>query len=308
VRRETAEDLAFTRLASLYVIPLLLPLIGGGKYLSIEDASIQGLASQLDRDAGIDGYQCHPDGKLWRSVASRMQEERPWMRGRCPSTFTVRDTRASGAETEFSKRSKALQDEFGATRPDLVVQGYVRDRRGGACFGAAVVRGDDFYAHVLDRWDRLPRREVSERGRALFRVVHWKDLEVSGAKIRIWRPQLTEVERERLACQVVGIHPDDLRQMSDEKFFEMTYAKSLSLIPTDGGRWILQGPISLRESLLLSKTMATPSTAVATWIAAQKDQQRWRDLASRRCEVQMRLGEAFFSVPAPLKSYPEAAE
>lgn len=99
-------------------------------------------------------------------------------------------------------------------------------------------------------------------------------------------------DRESLVASLIGIHPDELRQLSDEKFFAIVYAKGVQLVPTTAGEWVAHGGLSLRELAAVNFSIQRPSLAVAEWIAAQKSQSKWRDLLDRREAVADRLEAA----------------
>lgn len=70
----------------------------------MEEAADCGFAHDLDMKAGIDAWQL-VDNVGARGIASRVQfDTKSW------DTFTIRYIRASGAETEFAKRLRALDD------------------------------------------------------------------------------------------------------------------------------------------------------------------------------------------------------
>ena len=59
------------------VWPIVLPVIGGGDLLQMENVKDSNFAKILDIKAGIDGWQIHRDGM--RGIASRIQQgEKAW--------------------------------------------------------------------------------------------------------------------------------------------------------------------------------------------------------------------------------------
>lgn len=105
------SDAAFMRL----IAPRLLARWGGRIHpvQTEQDA----LKLEMDRQAGIDFYHQTPGGAL-RGVACRVQIGNY-------QTFTVRQSRRSGAKTEYAKLSEAIQS--GSIYPYWSVQGYVTE-------------------------------------------------------------------------------------------------------------------------------------------------------------------------------------
>jgi hypothetical protein len=116
-----------------------LPLIGGGQLQPVEASSDAEFAKTLDMLAGIDAWQVLTSPAAMRGLASRVQ----W--GQAHNSFTVRIALPSGAETEYHKRIRALdQPDQGFLYPHLTVQAYL-DQQGGALLSAAVVRTADLF-------------------------------------------------------------------------------------------------------------------------------------------------------------------
>lgn len=116
-----------------------LPLIGGGQLQPVEVSSDAEFAKTLDMLAGIDAWQVLTSPVAMRGLASRVQ----W--GQARNTFTVRIALPSGAETEYHKRIRALDNqEQGYLYPHLTVQAYI-DQVGGTLLSAAVVRTADLF-------------------------------------------------------------------------------------------------------------------------------------------------------------------
>ena len=136
-----------------------LPLIGGGQLQPVEASSDAEFAKTLDMLAGIDAWQVLSSPAAMRGLASRIQ----W--GQARNSFTVRIALPSGAETEYHKRIRALdQPELGFLYPHLTVQAYL-DQAGGALRSAAVVRTADLFekARLLVR--NRPKLRLDERSK-----------------------------------------------------------------------------------------------------------------------------------------------
>jgi hypothetical protein len=132
------------------VAPAILPLLGGGELVSTESVTAEGFQKDLDTLAGIDGWHLIKGKSLVRGLASRVQWcDKAW------KTFTVRLSRDSGAETEFSKRLRAIENpDTGYLYPHLTIQAYIESpRRGGQLLGAGIVKTKD----LITLCDRLIR-------------------------------------------------------------------------------------------------------------------------------------------------------
>ncbi|WP_363796694.1 hypothetical protein ABU614_15560 [Lysobacter firmicutimachus] len=111
-----------------------LPLIQGGDIRPVEAVAEKNFRDELDLLSGIDAWQILDGRTGMRGIASRVQ----W--GQAHSSFTIRTRVASGQETEFHKRLRAIRNiEEGHVYPHLTVQAYL-DQRKGRLLAAAVVR------------------------------------------------------------------------------------------------------------------------------------------------------------------------
>lgn len=133
--RDSAKDfveIAWPRIKTL-------PLIGGGELQPVEASSDAEFAKTLDMLAGIDAWQVLTSPGAMRGLASRVQWGHPY------NSFTVRVALPSGADTEYHKRIRALENrELGYLYPHLTVQAYL-DKRGGKLLSAAVVRTEALF-------------------------------------------------------------------------------------------------------------------------------------------------------------------
>lgn len=136
-----------------------LPLIGGGQLQPVEASSDAEFAKTLDMLAGIDAWQVLTSPMAMRGLASRVQ----W--GPAYNSFTVRIALPSGAETEYHKRIRALdQTEQGFLYPHLTVQAYL-DQQGGTLLSAAVVRTADLFEKARLLVENRPKLRLEERGK-----------------------------------------------------------------------------------------------------------------------------------------------
>ena len=114
-----------------------LPLVNGGVIRPVEAVAERNFKDELDLLAGIDAWQILDGPSAIRGIASRVQ----W--GVSRASFTIRTKVASGRETEFHKRLRAIQNiEEGHLFPHLTVQAYL-DQRKGRLLAAAAVRTKD---------------------------------------------------------------------------------------------------------------------------------------------------------------------
>jgi hypothetical protein len=97
----------------------LHPDIGGGELIPVESVTQKRFTQQLDIYGGIDAWQLIQPGGI-RGIASRVQ----W--GADRQTFSIRYQTASGNETEYAKRLRALNDtDAGYLTPHFTVQAYI---------------------------------------------------------------------------------------------------------------------------------------------------------------------------------------
>ncbi len=93
----------------------------GGELMQMEGRPDMELATMLDMKAGIDGWNIHTNGL--RGIASRIQAGADWR------TFTIRESRDSGAETEFEKRKRAIESNEWLY-PAITIQAYAQTQTG----------------------------------------------------------------------------------------------------------------------------------------------------------------------------------
>lgn len=109
------------------------PLVNGGRIRPVEAVSDKDFKDELDLLAGIDAWQIQYGPSAMRGIASRVQ----W--GACHASFSIRTKLASGNETEFQKRLRAIQNrDEGHLYPHLTIQAYLDQRRGPLIAAAAV--------------------------------------------------------------------------------------------------------------------------------------------------------------------------
>lgn len=119
------------------------------------------LANMFDQYSGIDAFQI-VKGQL-RGVAIRVQWGNAW------NTFTIRYKRASGAKTEYQKRSEAILSNNGYLYPYLTIQAYL-DKRGDASdiLSCCVIKTEDLYKYLFANMPSLKSRKCPEGNEFLY--------------------------------------------------------------------------------------------------------------------------------------------
>jgi hypothetical protein len=144
------------------VWPDIGPLIGGGDLIPVETDKAR-LSVLLDVEAGIDWYVRGRFGLY--GLASRVQVD-----GRAWNTFTIRTRTSRGGETEWTKRRRAIRDQYHF--PHITCQAYL-DRAEGL-LSVATVTTD----HLFEVAEKYPQQERynGEDGHT-FRYVYWRQLD-----------------------------------------------------------------------------------------------------------------------------------
>ncbi len=151
MRVDVRRDLSRSADAFIHVVwPKVRHWCRGGEVLPVEGIANDDFNQTLDVLAGIDAWQV-VDGLGMRGIASRVQ----WVARRPYASFTIRERRSSGAETELSKRLLAFSDPGGGwALPALTVQAYLREGDDELLY-ASMARTADIYELIcseqLDR-------------------------------------------------------------------------------------------------------------------------------------------------------------
>ena len=148
-----------------------------GKLISIESTTnFKGLAKQFDILAGIDIWQIKEKEGI-RGIANRIQwGDKAW------NTFTIREKRTSGSETEYSKRLRALQTKQWLF-PFYTVQSYMTRRRVGELLSLAIAKTEDIFKLIES--GNYTKRFNSEDGNSFF-CISWRDMEKANLAIKIY--------------------------------------------------------------------------------------------------------------------------
>ena len=157
------------------VWPAVQEWCGGGTLIPVEVAQESHLATALDVLAGVDSWRVVGGGV--QGIASRVQY------GHVYRTFTVRESRPSGADTELAKRVRAiLNPKEHYLFPAFTVQAYVERRRTGQLLYVCMVRTEELFRFILDSSDSLTRRRNAADG-SVFIVVECDRLRAAGADV-----------------------------------------------------------------------------------------------------------------------------
>ena len=147
-----------------HIQPRLLQLLPGEMYPV--EGEVHPTLRMLDMTGGVDYFHVSRSGCI-RGVASRNQwVDRNW------ATFTVRETRESGARTELAKRRAAVLHK--GISPALTLQSYFSRQRG--LLGFAVAREDDILGLIDQGFCTMKTTRPGQIGQATFAVVEWRDL------------------------------------------------------------------------------------------------------------------------------------
>lgn len=129
----------------------------------------------LDFSAGIDYLVVDNDGNV-RGLASRIQpSDRNWR------TFTVRNKRESGLDTELVKRQRALEEDY--LYPYWVLQAYVGqsvNEHGEKLLGFAITKTADLLQMVGRGLCMKKHTGADQYGQADFYVCRWDDVKNNG--------------------------------------------------------------------------------------------------------------------------------
>lgn len=151
---------------------------GADRLVPVESTAATGLAKHLDTLGGIDFFLVNDGGM--RGLSARVQWD-DGRRGFPYRTFTVRKVRDSGADTEYAKRLRAMDQKAGQIAPYLTCQAYVElPRRQGNLCAVAMARSDDVMKMIGLGCESLDTSNAS------FWVVPWDQMADYGFQIKIW--------------------------------------------------------------------------------------------------------------------------
>ena len=161
------------------VWPRIRLQIGGGWLIPVESVTDSKFADYLDMQAGIDAWQVLGNRDGIRGIASRVQTSKtqnPF------NSFTVRYKLASGQETEYQKRMRAIKyTDRGLLFPFLTTQAFLDEEE--RFLSAAAIKTVSLFESILlcpDLW----HERVALDGN-VFLFAFWKDLQRNGYNIII---------------------------------------------------------------------------------------------------------------------------
>lgn len=159
-----------------FVEPIFKAIWRNCIWLSNENAD-NVLAGYFDTFSGIDLWQVNTNAQIIKGVASRIQRS-----DKCYETFTVRYRRESGAETEYSKRLRAMQN--GGLYPELTYQAYI-NADNETLMGLAVAKTADIFRFIEKESPPLKKTGAFQFGQASFYVIKWHDMKAKDYDIMI---------------------------------------------------------------------------------------------------------------------------
>jgi len=171
------------------VWPAVRGACGGGELISTEESGSDSVSARLlDTLSGIDGLQVYTNGL--RAIGSRIQQQNPPF-----ETFTVRESRTSGATTEYEKLKKAV-DGGSSTHmhPHIMIHAYVKEDPSGSV--RLLCAGISPMVDVLRAIDER-KNPIRSTTNASFRYVEWEWMADNGFDIRIIRPGKLTTNKKR---------------------------------------------------------------------------------------------------------------
>ena len=141
-----------------------------GKIHSIESLDNE-ILIKLDQMSGIDYIRENNIGL--QGIAARVQWGNSW------DTFTIRSTRHTGAETELSKRRRAIRE--GYFYPAFTLQAYFTNRKENRLLSLGIIKTLDLYDYIIANPEKIIIRKSDNE----FVVVNWADL---GPLIKVIKP------------------------------------------------------------------------------------------------------------------------
>ena len=180
MRPEVARDLQdSTRIFARVIWPVLGPRLGGGNLVPMEGVADSRFAREVDLRSGVDAWQIVSGTGMMRGIASRVQYGRAW------ASFTIRDRRVSGADTEVAKRIEALRRKAGGWLvPALTIHGYVTSRNDPELLCAYAIRTEDLYGFIQAGVEGEDFNRVTNRSDGVQFLAVWvKHLKEAGIRV-----------------------------------------------------------------------------------------------------------------------------
>ena len=160
---------------SKFVWPIMLSKIGGGEIVCVEDWSNDQGIKEIDYLAGIDAWQILPNKAGMRGIAQRSQKNVNY------KSFTLRYKTGYGSyDTEYKKRSYALNSNFGVLYPHVTIQAYYDSTKLLSC---AAIRTRDLIAYVKNNLGNTCFIKTNKADGAQFITVYWDNLINDGLEV-----------------------------------------------------------------------------------------------------------------------------
>ncbi len=161
------------------VWPRIRLQIGGGYLIPIESVTDSKFADYLDTQSGIDAWQVLGNTDGIRGIASRVQvskTQNPF------NSFTVRYKLASGQETEYQKRMRAIKyTDRGLLFPFLTTQAFLDEEE--RFLSAAAIKTVSLFESIM-LCPELWHERVAIDGN-VFLFAFWEDLQRNGYRVVI---------------------------------------------------------------------------------------------------------------------------
>jgi hypothetical protein len=176
---EVAKDMRRSQAAFLnHVWPVVAEKMGGGEVISME-LSDDRLRKLFDATSGIDAWQYRDGLGMW-GIASRVQPI-----GRDYASFTVRESRRSGARTEFEKLWDSVNADDGRVAPYWFVQAYM-DSQSTTLLSVGVARMRSVLEFIRMDCDDQDKRRCHD-GSSSFWVARWDRMMRRGFDVKVYR-------------------------------------------------------------------------------------------------------------------------
>lgn len=201
LRTDVARDLTESAETFVRLVVPKLESMFGGRFESTESVNSRGFVGELDMLAGIDAWQVSTRHGL-RGIASRVQSL-----GTSFDTFTIRYRRSSGAETEYAKRLRAINDrDHGWLWPHFTVQAYISKCREKLISFGIIETVELFHIveHALQAGDTKGAYILTNSyDDNEFIVVPWARL-AGSPSFREWRPEPEQAQEAEHIPRTLG--------------------------------------------------------------------------------------------------------
>jgi len=180
VRADVERDMKRSQSSFLRSVwPVIGPMIGGGRVVSMEASQDSELRSLFDTAGGVDAWQIIEGGAIY-GVASRVQPS-----GIDFGTFTVRLGRVTASRTEWQKLYEAVTAGDGRVYPRWFLQAYM-DKQSTSVISVAAIHTDELITFIKENCH--PLRDVGYCFDARFWKVSWERLSDSCGSLVVSRP------------------------------------------------------------------------------------------------------------------------